>query len=186
MTTVKQVAETLPSLFENRREYQVVVRHDQTEVTYGYDNDVNKEYCDKNNIPYYNLHRAGGAIVHSKGNVAIFWLYRNDKYKRFMLEKALADLKNYLNGKGIACNIEKNDILVDGYKVASTAGYNLKPDYKWTLDGMQISINQDIDKIENICLKPMVKVPKGLSEYGITTAEIVEWCDKWMADNTFE
>ena len=35
-----------------------------------------------------------------------------------------------------------------------------------------ISMNVNLDHIKAICKKPMEKVPKGLSEYGITTEEV--------------
>jgi hypothetical protein len=35
-----------------------------------------------------------------------------------------------------------------------------------------LSINIDLDHIKAICRKSMNKVPKGLSEYGITTEEV--------------
>ena len=45
-----------------------------------------------------------------------------------------------------------------------------------------IGINTNLDHIKAICRKPMKKVPKGLSEYGITTEEVEQWfldfCEK--------
>jgi hypothetical protein len=38
--------------------------------------------------------------------------------------------------------------------------------------GVAIGINTNLDHIKAICKKPMVKVPKGLSDYGITTEEV--------------
>lgn len=37
-----------------------------------------------------------------------------------------------------------------------------------------IGINTNLEHIKAICRKPMQKVPKGLSEYGITTEEVEE------------
>lgn len=41
-------------------------------------------------------------------------------------------------------------------------------------------MNVDLEDIKKICKKPMKKVPKGLSEYGITTEEVeqmfLEFC----------
>ena len=56
--------------------------------------------------------------------------------------------------------------------------------YQWTYELVQISINQDLEVIKNVCLKPMVKVPKGLGEYGVTTEEIIDWVEDWFAKNT--
>ena len=37
-----------------------------------------------------------------------------------------------------------------------------------------ISMNVNLDHIKAICRKPMKKVPKGLSDYGITSEEVEE------------
>lgn len=94
-----------------------------------------------------------------------------------MLVKLLDDLCNYFIEKGLKATRSRNDILIDGYKVASGCGYNLEPDYKWSYEGAQISINQDINAIKNICLKPMIKIPKALSDYNITLDELLNFID---------
>ena len=48
--------------------------------------------------------------------------------------------------------------------------------------GYQISINQDLDVIKHACTKPMEKIPKALSEYGITTEEMVKFCEDYWAE----
>ena len=75
---------------------------------------------------------------------------------------------------------DNNDVLIDGYKVASGCDTNVDG---WAYMGYQISINQDIETIKHACNKPMVKVPKGLGEYGITTKEMVEFCKKYWNNN---
>ena len=77
---------------------------------------------------------------------------------------------NWLKKKGLnTATNEKNDILVDGYKVCGMCVNRYgRIDYSCGL----IGINTNLDHIKQICRKPMVKVPKGLSEYGITTEEV--------------
>ena len=45
-----------------------------------------------------------------------------------------------------------------------------------------VSVISQLDHIKTICRKPMVKVPKGLSEWGITTEEVeqmfLEFCEQ--------
>jgi hypothetical protein len=72
---------------------------------------------------------------------------------------------------------DNNDILVDGFKVASGAEVSLPNGFRYV--AYQISINQDLETIKHACLKPMVKVPKALSEYGITTEEMVDFCKNY-------
>ena len=185
-TTLAEENKLLPQQLADQKEYAVIIVQDQTEISHGWENDCNHEYCIANNIPCHNYQRGGGTIVLTKGNISLGFIYNNRKYKRFMFEALLTDLKDYFVGKGLNAEINHNDILIDGYKVASSYAHNYGDSYQMTYDSAQISINQDLEVIKNVCLKPMNKIPKGLGEYGITTAEIVEWCDKWMADNTFE
>ena len=74
---------------------------------------------------------------------------------------------------------DNNDVLVDDFKVANGAEVILSGGYHYI--AYQISINQNLEIIRHACLKPMVKVPKALSEYGITTEEMVKFCeDYWL------
>ena len=69
---------------------------------------------------------------------------------------------------GGAVVVNKGDISVVHFGVDYTAGF--------------IGINTNLDHIKAICRKPMKKVPKGLSEYGITTEEVeqmfLEFCEQ--------
>lgn len=157
----------------------VIVILDNTEVVYGADDSCNLDWCKENNISvvHHDKLRGGGCIASVKGNVFV-----DAKVKPGEDGKALADnfsvaLCNFLKSKGLdSVRQDNNDVLVDDYKVASGAetSYN-----SWQYMGYQISINQDIELIKHACNKPMVKVPKGLGEYGITTEDIVDFCKSY-------
>lgn len=186
MMNLKQWCENLQQLLSDKQERFEVMVHKETEVAYGWDEDFNKEYCDEHHIPYYAQKRDGGTIVCAKDNIGVAFVYENQKYKCFMLSKMLDDLCGYLKQKGLNATRSNNDVLIDGFKVASGCGVNIPPDYKWAYDGAQISIYQDLDVIKNVCLKPMVKVPKALSDYGITTNEMLDFIDTWKKENVYE
>lgn len=181
--TLKEWLETVQGNLTDGQERLGFAVSERTEVGYGFENDVDLDYCEKNNIPCYDQNRNGGAIVWSAGNIGIAFVYNNRERGGFVLGRLLPDLSKYLSKRGLSITMNRNDILVDGYKVASAIGYNFGENYYWTYDGLQISINQDMEVIKNVCKKPMVKVPKGLSEYGITTEEIVAWCSNWLKQN---
>lgn len=181
--TLKDGSEILKENLTDGQERFAFIIIDRTEVGYGFENDADLDYCEKHNIPCHNHKRNGGAIVYSAGNIAIGFVYSNRKRGGFVLSPIMSDLSRYLSKKGLTITMDRNDILVDGYKVASASGYNFGEKYHWTYEGIQISINQDLEAIKNICKKPMVKIPKALSEYGITTEEIVEWCSKWLKEH---
>lgn len=76
---------------------------------------------------------------------------------------------SWLKSKGLNAEYVKNDILVDGYKVC---GLCITRYGRIDFSSGIIGINTNLDHIKAICKKPMEKVPKGLSEYGITTEEV--------------
>ena len=168
----------------NVSKYSILVKQEADEVSYGIANDINLDYCREHNIKAFDLKRSGGAIVHFNGNVG--WAdIRSNRVPSTETLKDIAkefakDLADYLKEKNIKATIEGNDITVDGFKVASGCSINLKPDYKRTFYGFEININCDVELIKNICKKEMVKVPKGLAEYGITTEEIETFVENWF------
>jgi hypothetical protein len=105
-------------------------------------------------------------VVHNKGDLLFghFCPIDNGWYDRFV-----AYFVNWLKAKGLNAEFTDNDILVDGYKVCGMAITRYgRIDYTAGF----IDINTNVDHIKAICKKPMKKVPKGLSEYGITSAEV--------------
>jgi len=169
--------------FEGATFYQCIVVQRRDEVSYGYQKDVNFEYCEEHEIPTIDLKRDGGCIVHFKGNVA--WAeIRSNQVKDFYYTNLdfLGKLCVYLQEKGLNAILDNNDILIDDYKVVSGCAINLKPDYKRTFSAVQICMNCDIETIQNVCTKPMSKTPKGLSEFGITKAEIVDFIEAYFTN----
>lgn len=76
----------------------------------------------------------------------------------------------YLKNKGINAQQIDNDILIDNlYKVCGTTHCFVDNFY---LSAVHISISVNLDNIKKICTKPMVKIPKGLADYGITGDEV--------------
>ncbi len=184
ITTLREWCEKLDSMLADGQDHLCFTCAVQTEVGYsGRAEDINLDYCTEHNIPVYNQNRKGGTIVCSPGNVGLGIIYTTEEYREFLFVRLMREFADWLNDRGLSVEYTKNDILVDGYKVASGCGFNLPPDFKRTYEGAQISINQDVELIRNICTKPMVKIPKGLSEYGITTNEVYTWVDEWFRAN---
>ena len=173
----------LESFLKADKECAKITILEKTEALYGGENTIDKEWCDKNNIPYSQgeLIQFTGCIIAVKGNLTL------DIKKKSYGGEAAGDkfskaLCEYLKRKGLnTVRQDNNDVLVDDYKVASCAEVSLPDGYEYI--AYQISINQDLNAIKHACLKPMVKAPKGLGEYGITTEEMVEFCKDYWSKN---
>ena len=104
---------------------------------------------------------------------------KDEDYKRIMKEegwyvgeKLLEAIRDKLKEKIPNLVIDSNDLLVDGkYKMISYASINANNRLVYTC--VHISFAPDIEAIQNICVKPMNKIPKGLIDYGITHEEII-------------
>ena len=181
ITTIKNFTENIVNKGFQVEEYLCLVNPSKTVVSYGSQNDVDFAYCKEHDIPCYNLKRDGGCIIHFAGNICWAKIESNQKLN-FDYEniRFLAKLTAYLREKGINAVQENNDILVDGYKVASGCAINLTPDFVRTFSAVQINVNCDLELIQNVCKKPMTKTPKGLSEYGITTNEMLIFTNNYF------
>lgn len=127
-------------------------------------NDLEKLQID--NLRVINTMHGGGTFVTFPGGITVAIL-DTESPKGYM--KTVAE---YLKSRGINATIDNNDILCDGYKVSGQMCRYLS-EIGYFFYGIFISINADADIINKICEKPMDKVPRGLSYYGITRADIL-------------
>lgn len=136
----------------------VVIVHRKTQV----DEDVCKELGYEIVESYNNA----GTIVSNKGDVLIghFAQPENGWYDRF-----ISHFVSWLRARGLNAEFVSNDIVVDGHKVC---GMCITRYGRIDYTGGIISMNVNLDHLKAICRKPMQKIPKGLSDYGITTEEV--------------
>ncbi len=147
----------------------VVLTHRRTQV--------DEVACAELGYTVYEAFNNGGTILTEPGDFEIGHWYTHDNgwCKRFAEQ-----FVEWLKAKGLHAEYRDNDILVDGFKVCGTCVTRYgRIDYT----GIHIGINTNVDHIRAICKKPMVKVPKGLSEYGITTEEVEQWWIEFCKNN---
>ena len=127
---------------------------------------VDEDTCKALGYDIVESYNNAGTIVSNAGDVLIghFAQPENGWYDRF-----IAYFLDWLKAKGLNAEYVSNDIVVDGYKVC---GMCITRYGRIDYTGGIISVNCNLDHIKAICRKPMKKVPKGLSEYGITTEEV--------------
>ena len=137
--------------------------------------EINYEYVASNDIMIWNIGNTGGTIVECIGDIGIVVLKKQgwDIGKRFLMY-----LKSKISEKVENVEINGNDIIIDGkYKVASCASVNLGDNVIYT--AIHLSYNPDIELIKNICTKSMIKIPKGLKEYGFTLNDLKNIVNGW-------
>ena len=139
---------------------------------------VDEETCKELGYEIIESYNNGGTILSNAGDILLghFAQPNNGWCNAFATY-----FVDWLKGKGLNAEYANNDILVDGYKVCGTCITRYgRIDYT----GAFISMNVDLESIKKICKKPMVKVPKGLSEYGITTEEVeqmfLDFCEQYQ------
>lgn len=165
ITSFSDYLKELPNLISNKNE-TVFVTSKGISVLKGADN-LNEEYCNNNNLNIYKTHQFGGTIINFENDlcVADYQPAHNNFGMRIM-----EGIKDYLASKDIHSIINENDVLIEGkYKVASYMSTFING---CLYTAIHISIDMNLEIIKNICTKPMKKIPKGLSEYGITQNEM--------------
>lgn len=163
---MEQFLQVLPEIVKKRwDEDKLFTLPKRTIVYLVNDCDANLEYTRAHNIPVYKFAREGGCIVSSAGDIGIAYIT-----KRIGVPVEFDKLVHFFVSKNLNVTREDNDILIDGYKVCSYDTNRLDENYNFYV--VQISINVDLDAIKNICTKHMEKIPKGLSDFGVTTEEI--------------
>lgn len=137
---------------------------------------VDEEICNNLGYEVVETYNNASTVVHEKGDILFghFCPIDNGWHNRF-----IEYFVNWLKSKGLNADFVSNDIVVDGYKVCGMAITRYgRIDYTAGF----IGINTNLEHIKAICKKPMEKVPKGLSEYGITTEEVeqmfLDFCEQ--------
>lgn len=137
---------------------------------------VDEAVCTELGYAVYESFNNGGTILTEAGDFEIghWYVPENGWCQRFA-----EYFVDWLKAKGLNAVYTDNDVLIDDCKVCGTCVTRYgRIDYT----GIHIGINTNLDHIKAICRKPMKKVPKGLSEYGITTEEVeqmfLEFCKK--------
>lgn len=163
----------------------VVFPIDVLSANYGNMNDIDKEFCDANDIKYRYENRSGGCMVLFPGNIIVQDVYPTDNFLR--QHGFLNDLVEYLQAKGINAITNNNDLMIDGKKMVGAVSETLPEPYKGSVFfGLSISINSDPELISKICTKESEKVPGALSDYGITTEDMMKFTLDWFDSHRYE
>lgn len=120
----------------------------------------------------YKTHNSGGCLVNFKEDVCVSEFTDKEIPTG---EQWMRTLIKFLKTKGVNAYLEGNDVLIDGFKIASYMRAYI--DGCWNT-ACHISVGMDLGLIERVCTKEMYKIPKGLKDYGITQQEIIDLYNK--------
>lgn len=129
----------------------------------------NKDYCIENNIPIAYGKYIGGTIVNFPGDLSLCLTTK----ERTTFGQDVYELSiGYLESKGLNPFRDNNDTLLNKKKVISWASGICDNGFYQTV--IHFSINSNIELINNICTKKMVKIPGALFECNITGEELFD------------
>ena len=157
---------TIQDFISNKKYGCAYCVHDQKSIFTTRTNVIDKALCAELGYTVLDTMHTGGIVVVSEGDISV--VHFGNIGDNFMHNLAMY-LVEYYKSKGLNAFFDGNDILIDGYKIS---GLSATPYDGTQYSTIHIGINTNLDHIKQICTKPMVKVPKGLSEYGLTTEEI--------------
>ena len=139
-------------------EHPVAIVHRKTQV--------DENVCAELGYEIVESYNNGGTILANAGDIIFSHL---DKPQNGWLSRFANHFVEWLKAKGLNAVLDDNDVLVDGYKVC---GLCITRYGRIDFSSAILAVNTNLDDIKRICRKPMVKVPTGLSDYGITTEEV--------------
>lgn len=174
---LENIVGQLTDAISSERKRIIVDSPQQTYVLLG-DGEIYEEYTRTHNLQVLNTPHTGSSIVIFSGDIEIahFGGHENGFGRNFV-----DSFCQWLKNKGLSAENDSNDLLVDGYKVL---GWSTRIFGKTVYTAVHIGINTNLDTIAKVCKKPMLKIPKGLAEFGVTTKEVSEWITSFVENQT--
>lgn len=169
------IEKELTNLINNRIEDCIYVVHKNPLVFKSKYGELNEEYCSEKNINICNSFNMGGIIVANVDDIDV-GITKEEGWRvgKELLEFLKTSLEKLIPNK---ISIDNNDLIIDDkYKVISYASINSNNRLIYTC--VHISFNPDIELINNVCLKKMIKIPRGLSDFGITREEVIYFLEE--------
>lgn len=167
----KQYIEELPNLLKNKNE-KVLVLSNKTYILNGLYPSCNYDYCKERNLEILETQHFGGTIVNGSGDICIGLYNDFDSLDIQVGWVFMRKIISFLKSKSLDIVEDENDVMINGYKTVSWMSTKIN-DCMYT--AIHIPFNLDMGLIKNVCTKEMVKVPKGLDEFGIDRNEMIEY-----------
>lgn len=154
----------------NKKEICACCVADESFVIVGNSLGSNEELAKQLNTPIVHMGNEGSTIISDVGDVDIGLLTYGYVGNDIRDELINAISNKIYNKYKIEMTIDGNDHMIENKKVIGH-GSRMYGDILYT--AIHISINTNLSLIRQICTKQMNKTPGQLSDYGITTAFVV-------------
>lgn len=164
----RDAVSTILDFIKNKKSGVAYCVHDEKSVFVTEIGGIDAERCEELGYTILETQHTGGAVVVSEGDISVVhfgwvgneWMH---SFARYLIER--------YRGMGLDASFDGNDVLIEGYKISGLSA-TIYGHIQYST--IHIGINTNLDHIKAVCKKPMVKVPRGLSEWGITTEEVEE------------
>lgn len=172
---VKDIEKELLNLFNSKKEDIIWCIHEKPLVFKSKLAQLDELWCINNNVEICNSFNFGGTIISDTNDINAA-IMRQDGWS--VGQELLALFQQELSNKIPELSIDGNDLLYqEKYKLISYASVNTGEGFIYTC--WHISFNPNVDLIQNICTKPMLKVPMGLDKFNITHKDIIDIMQKY-------
>jgi len=143
--------------------------HTEDWVFHG-DKEFNQSYCEQHNLQILELDYDGGTMISTKDDLGLAVVFNSKHDLLHTLQTILLNILQAHNTDNHDITIEKNDILINGYKIIGGA---IKKIGAYTVYFFQCSFTLKPELIDNICLKEQLKEPKGMNEFLALDREVL-------------
>ena len=157
---------TILDFIENKKFGAAYCVHDEKSVFVAESGSIDAEVCKELGYAVLETRHTGGGVVVNEGDISVVHFGRVGNEWMHTFAKYL--IERYRD-RGLDASFDGNDVLVGGYKISGLSA-TLYGHIQYST--IHVGINTNLDHIKRICKKPMFKVPKGLSEYEITTEDV--------------
>lgn len=173
-TTLDNLKTDTKKVISENRQVWFNIKTDRNWCFVGAEADYNKEFCEQNNISILELGHNGGIIATTPKDFNLVIIMKEHGLLKYIQE----NIQKCFSNLGVETTIDGNDLLIKGNKISGCAETDLG---EYIIYYFQISFDVDINLIQNVCNKHMVKVPKGVNDfYSITREDLIKELEKWL------
>ena len=154
-TVAQQAITEVMKVISEKKTAVLFADTEHTLIWNGNNSQFNEDYCVECNIPVYPLQTNGGTIVSTIGdlNIGICVPQSIGIDAQFILNGFSEIFRKYTDK---TIDIDKNDILINGYKVLGSSVYNINGMFMFITP---VSLSEKSELISHICIKHSVKQP---------------------------